>query len=431
MKDIDPMTADNTDALVAIEDDICGKVNRVVAATPVTDLHTHLFSPPFGGLLLWGIDDALTYHYLAAEVLRATDIDYDTYWAMSKREQADLIWRELFLNRSPISESCRGVLTLLDRLGLDLTSRDLNNYRAYFESQTVEDHIDTVFRVAGLESTVMTNDPFDPVERPVWIKGFERDPRFQAALRIDPLLNDWPNASRIIKEQGYNVDALLDSPTTRTEVRRFLGDWVKRMNALYMAVSLPPTFRYPEDSARAFLIHECVLPVAREHGIPFAMMIGVKRNLNPPLKLAADGLGLSCVDTVARLCAEYPENAFMVTMLARENQHELTVTARKFRNLCLFGCWWFLNNPSLIEEMTRMRFELLGMSVIPQHSDARVLDQVIYKWTHSREIIAKVLSEKYCDLAQTGWIVSEEEIHRDAAWLLGGNFWSFLARYRS
>ena len=425
------MTDETNDLLVSIDDDICGKVNRIVAATPVSDLHTHLFGPPFGDLLLWGIDEALTYHYLAAELLRATDIDYDTYWHMDKRAQADLIWRELFLNRSPISEACRGVLTILDKFGLDLTTRDLVAYRAYFENQRVEDHIDTVFRVAGLKTTVMTNDPFDPVERKVWLDGFERDPRFQAALRIDPLLNDWPGASRAIKEQGYNVDALLDSATTRSEVRRFLTDWIIRMKALYMAVSLPPTFRFPEDSARAYLIHECVLPVAREQGIPFAMMIGVKRNLNPPLKLAADGVGLSCVDTVAHLCAEYPENAFMVTMLARENQHELSVTARKFRNLCLFGCWWFLNNPSLIEEMTRMRFELLGMSVIPQHSDARVLDQVVYKWTHSREIIAKVLADKYCDLARTGWMVSENEIQRDAAALLGDNFWSFLARYRS
>ena len=115
----------------------------------------------------------------------------------------------------------------------------------------------------------------------------------------------------------------------------------------------------------------------------------------------------------------------MVTMLARENQHELCVAGRKFPNLFVFGCWWFLNNPSLIEEMTRMRLELLGLSVTPQHSDARVLEQVIYKWEHSRAIIAKVLEEKYCDLLNTGWTVSDVEIARDVKGLLGGNFWDF------
>lgn len=73
-----------------------------------------------------------------------------------------------------------------------------------------------------------------------------------------------------------------------------------------------------------------------------------------------------------------------------------------------------------------MRLELLGPSIIPQHSDARVLDQVIYKWKHSREVIAKVLRHKYADLVEAGWSVSEDEIKRDAEQLLGGNFWRFL-----
>jgi len=102
------------------------------------------------------------------------------------------------------------------------------------------------------------------------------------------------------------------------------------------------------------------------------------------------------------------------------------VTARKFRNLMIFGCWWFLNNPSLIDEITRMRFELLGSSVIPQHSDARVLDQLIYKWAHSRRIIANVLCEKYRDLMDTGWVLTEEEIRRDVNKLFGGTFEEFL-----
>jgi hypothetical protein len=113
-------------------------------------------------------------------------------------------------------------------------------------------------------------------------------------------------------------------------------------------------------------------------------------------------------------------------MLARENQHELCVAARKFGNLMVFGCWWFLNNPSLIEEMTRMRIELLGTTVIPQHSDARILDQLLYKWDHSRTIIAKVLTDKYTDVVKTGWPVTEQEIQQDAERLLNSNFRGFL-----
>jgi hypothetical protein len=94
----------------------------------------------------------------------------------------------------------------------------------------------------------------------------------------------------------------------------------------------------------------------------------------------------------------------------------------------VFGCWWFTNVPLIIDEMTRMRLELLGLSFTPQHSDARVLDQVIYKWEHSRQCIATALTDKYLDLAATGWVSSEGEIKRDVADLLGGAFEGFCGR---
>ena len=83
-------------------------VLNAVDSQNVTDIHTHLFSPPFDELLLWGIDELLTYHYLIAEVFRKSTVSYQQFWAMTKGEQADLIWRTLFIENSPISEACRG-----------------------------------------------------------------------------------------------------------------------------------------------------------------------------------------------------------------------------------------------------------------------------------------------------------------------------------
>ncbi len=215
-------------------------------------------------------------------------------------------------------------------------------------------------------------------------------PRFQAALRLDKLLNEWPKACADLVGWGYEVEVGLGE-RTRAEVRRFLEEWSGRMGARYMAVSVSAGFVLPEESDRARLIEECVLPVARERNLPFALMIGVKRQVNPELRLAGDGAGRSPLEPLEYLCAKYPQNKFLVTMLSRENQHELAVLARKFRNLMIFGCWWFLNIPSLIEEMTRLRLELLGTGFVFQHSDARVLDQLIYKWSHSRQVLARVL----------------------------------------
>ena len=124
---------------------------------------------------------------------------------------------------------------------------------------------------------------------------------------------------------------------------------------------------------------------------------------------------------------ENPSNKFLSTVLARENQHELCVLARKFPNLMIFGCWWFVNNPSIVEEITRERIELLGLGMIPQHSDARVMDQLIYKWAHSRQIITSILVEKYSILLDSGWQIKESEIERDVEKLLSNNFTHFLS----
>jgi hypothetical protein len=102
-------------------------------------------------------------------------------------------------------------------------------------------------------------------------------------------------------------------------------------------------------------------------------MIGVRRQVSPRLRLAGGGAGRADLRALENVCRDYPDNRFLVSVLSRENQHELCVYARKFSNLMPFGCWWFLNNPSMVEEITRERIELLGTSFIPQHSDARGL----------------------------------------------------------
>jgi hypothetical protein len=174
------------------------------------------------------------------------------------------------------------------------------------------------------------------------------------------------------------------------------------------------------------VLNEAILPIARERNLPFAMMIGVRRAANPQLRMAGDSLGHADISSVERICAQNPDNKFLCTMLSRENQHELVVAARKSPNLMIFGCWWFMNNPSIIEEMTRMRMEMLGESFVPQHSDARILDQLLYKWQHSRRIIAKVMNDKFQDLAAAGWKVTREQVARTAAAYLSDNFERFV-----
>jgi hypothetical protein len=392
--------------------------------TPFIDVHTHLFMPSLGNLGLWGIDELLTYHYLEAELFRFSSVTPDQYWSLSKREQADLIWRTLFVENTPVSEATRGVVAVLAAFGLDTRANDLTEAREFFAKQQIAPHIRRVFALAGISEAAMTNDPLDPVEAPLW-ESADADTQFHAVLRLDRILNKWPQHWRQLTAAGYKVEENLTGQAI-SEVRRFLSHWFGRMQPVYMACSLPDTFRFPEQSARGALLSQAVLPSCREFDVPLSLMIGPRYQVNPAIRLAGDAAGEADLRAVEHLCREFPDNRFLISVLSRENQHELCVYARKFANLLPFGCWWFLNNPSIVEEITRERIEMLGASFIPQHSDARILEQVIYKWHNTRRTMAPILRNAYELLAQDGRRVTREEIHRDINNLFRDNFARFV-----
>jgi hypothetical protein len=400
-------------------------VEEVLAATPIIDIHTHLFAPSFGKLGLRGIDELLTYHYLEAEFFRSSHIPPEQYFALSKTQQADAIWRALFVENTPISESTRGIVAVLKAFGLPTDRLDLAEARAFFHTQSLDAHIQRVFALAGISLAVMTNDPLDPVEASAWLNGVPEHPQFRAALRLDKILKHWATNWQVLAAQDYQVDAQASGKSV-TEVRRFLFDWYKSMRPVYMAVSLPDTFFYPADTLGNRLLAEAVLPSCRELNLPLSLMIGVRLQVNPSLRLAGDAVGRSDLRSLENLCRTFPENRFLVSVLSRENQHELCVYARKFSNLMPFGCWWFLNNPSIVEEITRERIEMLGASFIPQHSDARVLEQVIYKWNNTRRTFAPILTNAYRLLAEDGRSVTRNDIQRDVARLFRSNAESWM-----
>src|SRR3979411_884412 len=170
---------------------ISSAVEDVLAATQFIDIHTHLFTPAFGRLGLWGIDELLTYHYLEAEFFRSSGTTPEEYWALSKRDQADAIWRMLFVENTPISEATRGVVAVLKAFHLPTDHSNLAEARSFFKGQTVEAHIRRVLKMAGVDMVVMTNDPLDPEEAAVWLKGVANHPQFRAVLRLDRILCNW------------------------------------------------------------------------------------------------------------------------------------------------------------------------------------------------------------------------------------------------
>jgi hypothetical protein len=401
-------------------------VEEAVEKTTVIDIHTHLYPPSFGELCSWGIDDLVTYHYLVAELFRSSPVSPTEFWALSKPQQADLIWDTLFVKNTPLSEATGGVVTVMKRLGLDPCQPDLKEARRYFASVNLDRHVEHILELANVSEVVMTNDPFSADERAKWERNEPCPTTFHRALRLDGLvLNDWEQTHSLVAAQGFETWAEM-SPRSITEARRFLSFWIARLHPVYAAISLPADFTYPDDSLRTRLLHEVVLPTCLEHNLPFAMMIGVTRGANPELRGAGDSVGYADTAVVERICRENPRVRFLVTMLSRENQHALCVAARKFSNLMPFGCWWFMNTPSLVRETTTERLELLGATFIPQHSDARILEQLPYKWAHARRAIALALTDSYCRLLAEGYPLTRQMIDQDVKRMFSGNFRSWV-----
>ena len=71
----------------------------------------------------------------------------------SQVEQAELVWQGVFVDRCPVSEASRGVLTSLRLLGLGdlVAARDLPALRAWFREQDPAEHVERVFQIAKIK----------------------------------------------------------------------------------------------------------------------------------------------------------------------------------------------------------------------------------------------------------------------------------------
>ena len=85
-----------------------------------------------------------------------------------------------------------------------------------------------------------------------------------------------------------------------------------------------------------------------------------------------------------------------------------------------------MNQPSLIKLILNLRIELLGLNFIPQHSDARVTDQLIYKWLLFKALLSDVLYNHYNAIQLKNFKISENQISDDVSKLFFKNSQNFL-----
>ena len=275
-----------------------------------------------------------------------------------------------------------------------------------------------IFSQSNVKSVVMTNNPFDKEEWSLFDKNNWDRNKYLSSLRLDNLFSDFENSLKIA------IEHISNNKDKNNTIIKYLESCYQKANPVYAAVSL---------NGKDFnnLLNDDlwlkILNWLKTKNLPLSLMLGVKRGVNKNFGMAGDGVGEIDLKDLSKLCNLYQENKFLVTALPLNSQYELTVLARKHPNLKIFGFWWFMNQPSIIEFILKMRLDLLGLSFIPQHSDARITDQLIYKWSHFKEILHKVLSDYYIKLSEKNFEVTESLIKRDISNLLKNNVKKFLS----
>ena len=274
-----------------------------------------------------------------------------------------------------------------------------------------------IFNKSNIDSIVMTNNPFDEDEWSIFSSEAWDKKRYRSSLRLDSLMLEF-NKSISIAQNFSN-----ETSNKFIQIIDYLELCFQKSQPIYAAISLDTEkFREILNSD----LWKEILKWLLKKNLPLSLMLGVKRGVNKNFDEAGDGIGNIDLKDLSKLCNNYPKNKFLVTCLSLNDQHELTVLGRKHQNLKIFGFWWFMNQPSIIEPVLKMRMDLLGLSFIPQHSDARITDQLIYKWSHFKEILSSVMIENYQHLIKKNYPLSKEIINRDLNNLLINNAKTFL-----
>jgi len=390
-------------------------ITEIINETEIFDIHTHLFPAEFKKYHLSGISEVLNYHYLIAELFTTTNINVKKFYKLTNKEKANIIWEELFQKRTPISEACKGVLTILSELSIDYMFKSFDEIDSEYSKLNLSDL--QIFKISKISKVVMTNNPYDKSEWELFRNKNWDTKKYLASLRLDDILMNLDKCLNICKESIDNFNNENDL------IIKYLDKVYEESKPVYAALSLNNL------QLISFLKNKFIPDILKwleKKNIPLSLLLGVRRQVNKDFLLAGDGIDRIDLRYLSEICNQYPNNKILCSCLSFNDQHELTVLARKHQNLKIFGFWWFMNQPSLITLILNLRIELLGLNFIPQHSDARVTDQLIYKWIHFKALLSNILYNHYNDIQLKSFKISEKQINDDVSKLFFKNSQNIL-----
>ena len=387
------------------------------------DFHSHI---PIGRESAGTMARLLCYHYSETDAMNA-GMPYEDYISRSTEKERARFLVEYFPRTI-------GTTTYA---GLHEVAEGLFGFKKRITPETWEELCelaDGLMSRPGWEEEVLkknriawvfgTNDPFEPLEG--------AKPWYQVCLRLDKFLlpdeHPLPSTVAALEEiSGREVRTLSDFLEGLEGRFRYF----REKGAVSAAVSLPPDFSLERGSAspeavfgklreglwisseemralKAELFYSAV-ELCRKYGMAFQLMLGVVRKVRRGVEHRGDGLRQdpNMFRTFWEPLNLYPDVLFDFTVLSLADQHQLCVLVKNFPNAVCSGLWWYCNTPSIIEQVVRMRLEVLG--VYPQNgqnTDAYMLEQGYYKMRQYKRALCRALGS----MVEDGFFSEEEAV---------------------
>jgi len=402
---------------------------------PLLDSHSHIdpHRPTAADF-----DDLLGYHYYT-ELAHSAGMDHGPLRSeVPAEERARAIAGFLPAIRNTVQyswllEIARDFFSFSDDI-IDATNID-GLWKLASKNLEQEGWESKVLKRSNVEKVFLTNDFDDPLE------GFDTD-RYVPCLRTDDLVFHLGNPEVVERlRQASRCDAG-NAATLMAALEAVFGHFAKQ-RAKACAVSLPPDFqpRPVEEGTVDPIIRRLLsgaevsaddswtvshfvfwrlAELCREHGLPFDLMIGVRRNVYPGGVHQGRDLfnRLGSLHQYRDLFNSFPEVTFPVSVLPSDGNQELMAFSWIFPNVVTLGHWWYSNVPAYIENDARARLQAVPSSKqIAYYSDAYKLEFIAPKFNMYRRILAKILANDF--VRERGW--TEEQAIELGREVLRGN----------
>ena len=350
-------------------------VKSLVHRVPCVDLALHT-------TVSAGVDGLLTSPDLINELRRAGGTVHDT----DAEKNANQVWKTLFVHQTPLSESCRRVLTLLNKLGFrdHIHTRNLAAIRKSVRSMPEGAWRAHVLKMVNLQRGVRAVDvkDFELEAAPEAASTKERDSFFGAAVGST--------------EHSYPQDV-------GAAVRRcaqHLAQAGQRLHHVRFHAA-PPLAEDTEDEGVTTAL-AAAARAAAEHGVPLWVVLDARHAAVPPALLE---------------CRPHVRTPLWFSWPGARSEWIHTVLRAYPRAVAIN----IDTHSTESYAFTRAALECWGSNFVAYASpQLRVLEHVASGWYHARAMLARTLAERYRCLLYAGWSLASSEIVDDIAHILGG-----------